>query len=216
MIWIDHREINSGVYEALKTYGCEVLIKSLPAGDYVVDNRVFIERKTTQDFIRSIIDGRLFGQAAKLKKFGDKQLFIIEGLDPGLSSGINKKAVDGAIISLAVSWQLPILYCECPRHTAFTIGLIHAQITKISGRSEVKTYWRKKSGNRELQKKKILESMPMIGPSLANELLSNFGSLENIFKASLDELQDVPGIGKKKAKKIKWMLKESSSDYNIN
>ena len=216
MIWVDHREINSGVIEALQTDGFDILLKTLPAGDYVVDNRVFIERKTTKDFIRSIIDGRLFGQAAKLKKFGDKQLFIIEGLNPGLSSGINQKAVEGAIISLAVSWQLPILYCDTPRHTAFIIGLIHAQITKKVGTSKGKTYWRKKSNNRELQKKRILESMPLIGPHLANELLSNFGSLDKIFEASLDELKDVPGIGRKKAEKIKWMLKEKRQVYNIN
>jgi len=216
MIWVDHREINSGVIEALKTDGLDILVKTLPVGDYVVDNRVFIERKTTKDFIRSIIDGRLFDQAAKLKKFGDKQLFIIEGLNPGLSSGISKKALEGAIISLAVSWQLPILYCDCPRHTAFIIGLIHAQITKQTGTAKEKTYWRKKSNNRELQKKNILESMPMIGPHLANELLNNFGSLNKIFDASVDELKDVPGIGKKKAEKIKWMLKENRPIYNIN
>jgi len=216
MIWVDHREINSGVVEALEADGFKILVKTLPAGDYVVDNRVFLERKTTKDFIRSIIDGRLFGQAAKLKKFGDNQLFIIEGLNPGLSAGINQRAVEGAIISLAVSWQLPILYCDCPRHTAFIIGLIHAQITKRAGTFKQKTYWRKKSNNRELQKKNILESMPMIGPHLANELLSNFGSLNKIFEASVDELKGVPGIGRKKAEKIKWMLKESRSIYNIN
>lgn len=216
MIWVDQREINSGVVAALKTDEVEFLIKSLPAGDYVVDNRVFIERKTTKDFIRSIIDGRLFNQAAKLKKFGDRQLFIIEGLNPVLTSGINRKAVTGAIISLAVSWQIPILYCDSPRHTAFIIGLIHAQLTKRAETIKHKTYWRKKSNNRELQKKNILESMPMIGPHLANELLNNFGSLNKIFKASEDELKDVPGIGEKKAKKIKWMLKENRTTYNIN
>jgi len=216
VIWVDQREINSGVVAALKTDEVEFLIKSLPAGDYVVDNRVFIERKTTKDFIRSIIDGRLFNQAAKLKKFGDRQLFIIEGLNPVLTSGINRKAVTGAIISLAVSWQIPILYCDSPRHTAFIIGLIHAQLTKRAETIKHKTYWRKKSNNRELQKKNILESMPMIGPHLANELLNNFGSLNKIFKASEDELKDVPGIGEKKAKKIKWMLKENRTTYNIN
>ena len=216
MIWVDHREINSGVVEALEADGLEILVKTLPVGDYVVDNRVFVERKTTKDFIRSIIDGRLFNQAAKLKKFGNNQLFIIEGLNPGLSAGINQRAVEGAIISLAVSWKLPILYCDCPRHTASIIGLIHAQITKRAETFKQKTYWKKKSDNRELQKKNILESMPMIGPHLANELLNNFGSLNKIFKASADELKNVPGIGKKKAEKIKWMLKENRSTYNIN
>jgi len=43
--------------------------------------------------------------------------------------------------------------------------------------------------------------MPMIGPHLANELLNNFGSLNKIFDASVDELKDVPGIGKRKPKR---------------
>ena len=216
MIWVDHREINSGVTEALKNNGLDILIKSLPAGDYAIDNRVFVERKTTKDFIRSICDGRLFTQVAKLKNFGEKQILIIEGLHPELSSGINRKTIEGAIVSLASSWQLPLLYCDCPRHTASVIGLIHTQITKSVRISKEKTYWRKKSGSRELQKKKVLESFPLIGKQLSGELLKKFGTLDRVFDASIDELQDVSGIGKKKAERIKWMLRERKQAYDIN
>ncbi len=169
-----------------------------------------------KDFIRTIIDGSLYCQVAKLKKLGVILVLIKEVIHPGLSSVINKKDVEGAIISLAVSWQLPILYCDCPRHTAFIIGLIHAQITKSDTMPEEKTYWRKKSDNRELQKKKVLESFPLIGKQLSGELMKRFGTLDKIFKASVEDLQDVHGIGKRKAEKIKWMLKENRQAYVID
>ncbi|MDR4509048.1 MAG: hypothetical protein MRJ65_12595 [Candidatus Brocadiaceae bacterium] len=53
--------------------------RRLSMGNYVVNKCIIAERKTTKDFVLSIIDGRLFTQASRLKKYAEIPLMIIEG-----------------------------------------------------------------------------------------------------------------------------------------
>jgi len=65
--------------------------------------------------------------------------------------------------------------------------------------------------NAELRLKKISESildeLPGIGGSRKAELLKRFGSVQQLRKASLEEIQQVPGFGKKSAKALKNFLR---------
>ena len=130
-----------------------------------------------------------------------------------LIGGASSRAITGALVAITVSWQLPILYSECPEETAEILLRIEKQIIKGKECLPRKSYWSKKSRRRPVQKKKILESMPMIGPSLASELLENFGTLEKVFTASEQDLTRVKGIGKRKAVKIRNILKEEKAQY---
>jgi ERCC4-type nuclease len=48
----------------------------------------------------------------------------------------------------------------------------------------------------------VLDSIPLIGNAQAKVLLEQFGTIEKIATASREELQRIPGIGKKKAEII--------------
>ncbi|MGC8850441.1 MAG: helicase-related protein, partial [Candidatus Bathyarchaeia archaeon] len=67
-VLVDHREANSRVVAELSRLGVDVELASLPHGDYILSERVAVERKTINDFASSIIDGRLFEQASTLKE----------------------------------------------------------------------------------------------------------------------------------------------------
>ena len=64
--------------------------------------------------------------------------------------------------------------------------------------------------NAELRLKKISESildeLPGIGASRKAALLKKFGSVQQLRKASLEEIQQVPGFGKKSAQALKAFL----------
>ncbi len=61
----DHRESASGVLDFLQALpGTIVEITTLSTGDYLVADQVLFERKTATDFAASLVDGRLFSQAA--------------------------------------------------------------------------------------------------------------------------------------------------------
>ena len=66
LITADDREPQS-VLDALKALpNVRVTISRLKLGDYQVDRRLLVERKTLRDFALSVLDGRLFSQAARL------------------------------------------------------------------------------------------------------------------------------------------------------
>ena len=60
----------------------------------------------------------------------------------------------------------------------------------------------------------IMESLPMVGPSMARALLKKFGSIEKIARASDEALQKVDKLGPKKAKAIKDVLTAEWPDEN--
>ena len=67
----------------LESKGLEITLKNLEVGDYVVSDRVAVERKTAQDFVASIIDPErnLFRQIADLSRSYERPVLILEGRD---------------------------------------------------------------------------------------------------------------------------------------
>ncbi len=216
MILVDYREQRSGVIDGLRRLGEEYNVVSLSVGDYVIDGEVYIERKSSADFVSSLTGGRLFKQLRCLAGCGRRRLLIIEGLNPALYPGASAPAIQGALVAVTVSWGIPVLFTENQDETAAILVRIRRQILKRSEEKVRKSYWGRKAEEYPLQKNKVLESMPMIGPRLAESLLRQFGSLEKIFTATGEELAGVRGIGKTRAAKIRDILKEEKAKYKIN
>jgi DNA excision repair protein ERCC-4 len=205
-IIVDYRERSSGIKEILESqYGFLVQYALLESGDYIIADNVAVERKTTVDFIQSLVSGRLFRQAAKLKRDYDFCFIIIEGeslYHSGFS--INPNAISGALVSLVAAWQIPVLFSANPQDTGLFLKLLSVQ--NIAYGKELhfrcgrrpKRLWRRQGY--------ILEGLPGIGPRLALRLLETFGTVENIMTADREELAVVTGLGPIKADKIRDTL----------
>ena len=92
----------------------DVQLDRLLVGDYSIDDRVIVERKTYADFATSLIDGRLFPQAAALARCPHRPVILLEGPTPPHLPNVHPHALKGAVISLAVMWRLPVLYARDP------------------------------------------------------------------------------------------------------
>lgn len=55
----DHREVPSGIVDELVRLGVEVEARQLKVGDFILSDRVGVERKSVGDFLQSIVDKRL-------------------------------------------------------------------------------------------------------------------------------------------------------------
>jgi Fanconi anemia group M protein len=103
-IHVDHREVQSGIPTALEELGAEVIIEALGIGDYHVSNDVIIERKTTTDFLHSILDdpGHLYGQLADMMREYKRSLLLIEGapMDLYTDRAIHPNAIDGMAMTM--------------------------------------------------------------------------------------------------------------------
>jgi DNA excision repair protein ERCC-4 len=212
----DDREPKNDVLKYLaERPDVSITIKRLPIGDYLVDNRLLFERKTIHDFAISIIDGRLFKQAARLAGTRHKGILIIEGTGNDLAqTGVRREALQGALITVSLIFGIPVLRSLSPHETADLMIFATRQIQSIAQGVSKRGGYRPKT--KHARQKFILQGLPGIGPERAKRLIERFASVERIMAASVEDLQTVNGIGKDTAEKIKWAVNESVSSYGIH
>lgn len=212
-IEVDYREKPSGILEILqKRNGVVVEEKRLAIGDYRINGNIVVERKTTKDFIISIIDGRLFSQASRLKKFTERPIVVIEGTDLYHTGyDMDPQAIKGAIASLSTVWYIPVILSKDVNGTADFLTMTGLQDLEYQlqydkrGAIPVGRQRRKPKRVKRL-KLHILQGLPNIGPKIANRMLERFGSIEKVISANQSELAVVEGIGKKKAAMIREIV----------
>ncbi len=206
IIEIDDRERSSGIKEVLCARE-DIIIEErrLLIGDYLINKHIAVERKTVKDFILSLIDGRLFSQASRLRRYAEIQFMIIEGTDLFHTSyNIDPQAIKGAIVSLSVSWQIPLIFSKSSKGTAEV--LIMAGDHDVRYRDDILKRVGKRPGRLQTRKLFFLQGLPNIGPKTAKKMLKHFGSIEKVIIASERELACVEGIGKRKAAMIRRIV----------
>jgi ERCC4-related helicase len=213
LIIADSREGNSKVLRELDKLNVEIEVKSLAIADYQVSNEVGIERKTTKDFITSIIDKRLYKQAKELVEHFKKPIIILEGGNL-YSSLIHPNAIRGALSSLAVDFGIPIIPTRSEEDTAAMLNRIAIR-EQLQERSDIQIRTEKKPLTLYEQQLYIIESLPNVGPVTAKKLLEEFSSVEGVINASEGELKKVEGIGNKIAQNIREVISSGFGQIKV-
>ena len=198
-VYCDDREEGTIAVERLKCLGAIVKSMRLPVGDFVLSDRVCVERKTAADFESSVIDGRLFLQAQELKENFASPIVAVVGLD---FERLHANAIQGALIALAVDFKIPVFFfSDEGKFGDFLFAL--GKREQLLAPREMKIQFSKKGLSLEQQQRLVVESLPTIGPKNALALLEHFKSIEKMVAATERDLQKVKGIGRKRAKQIK-------------
>jgi ERCC4-type nuclease len=211
---VDDRERASGtVLEALAVRGdATVEIARLRVGDYRVESRVVVERKTAADFAASLVDGRLFRQAAALVAAPERAVLILEGSDTDWQdTGVRHEAIQGALITIGVFFGVAVLRSNSSEETARLLVYLGRQARR-SAQGGLHRPGYRPTGKRARQIF-LLQGLPGVGPERAARLLERFGSVEAIMVASVEDLAAVDGIGEKTAAKMRWAVEESVMKY---
>jgi ERCC4-related helicase len=213
IVYVDNREKGNDIAKRLIDLGAEVKLKQLETADYIVSMRAGIEYKKVEDFINSLIDGRLLSQIKSLSENFERPLIIVEGEQSiyGVRN-IHPNAIRGLISSITIDFRIPILYTKDPADTAETIFSI-AKREQILKKNDNLLHFSKKALTKNQQKEYIISSFPNIGTNIAKELLNKFGSIKNIVNADITELQRIEKVGNIIAKKIKDI---SDEEYDKN
>ncbi|MFV1993843.1 MAG: ERCC4 domain-containing protein, partial [Verrucomicrobiales bacterium] len=194
---MDDRERASGIPALLSAMeGVKVCIDRLKTGDYLVADRVLVERKTLVDFAASIIDNRLFRQATRLAKSPHRPVFLIEGMSADMGEvKMSRESMQGGLIALSLVFDIPVLRSTDVRESARLIAYAALQLERVG-----KNPWNpggRKPKSAQGKKLRLLQSLPGIGRERAERLLAEFESVENCIRANATELCQVPGIGQK-------------------
>jgi len=205
----DRREARSGVIEELEALGAIVDCRTLPVADYVMSDRVAVERKTDRDFSASLTGRDLLSQIQELAMNYERPLIIVERPDLLTQTDVHPNAIRGMIAAITVDLGVPILSSHDAAETAVLLFAIakREQLEKkrtprVHGKKILKTF--------QEQQEYVIASIPSIGPATARALLEHFGSVETVFRAQTQELTKVRGVGKQTAQAIR---KLASAQY---
>ena len=206
---IDHREVRSKVARELEKIGVDIDVKTLEVGDYVVSERIAIERKSTEDLVNSLLNNTLFEQISNISRSYEKPVLLIEG--DGLFSArqISPKSIHGTLSSIGIDFGVSIFYTRDAEDSAMFIQTL-AKREQSDGQREIKLHGKKASQMLSEQQEYIVSAINEIGPKAAKSLLQHFGSVENVMKAEYEELRKVRNIGPKTAARIREVV---SAEY---
>jgi len=200
-IYVDYREKSSKMMRELDKLNCIVKVKNMGVGDYQITDDIIIERKTVEDFSKSITDKRLYQQAKELTTNCHKPLLIIEG-ENIYHTFLHPNAIRGAMASIAIDFKIPIIQTQNETDTAFMIKRIAIREQNKKNRKEVSIRTQTKPVTLPQQQLFITESLPGIGPVSAKNILRHFKTIKNLVNATKKELKEVEGIGEKTANGI--------------
>jgi DNA excision repair protein ERCC-4 len=206
-IVVDDRERGSEIVDRLKLYpDVETRVEHLFIGDFVVSEKILFERKRADDFAASLIDGRLFSQAARLVRQPLRSACILEGgRDDWARLGVRREALQGALISLSLLFGLPVFRSVGPDETARLLVYASRQFFRLQ-RAEPAYSHLVKAKRLKTRRMRLLQSLPGIGPDRARTLLEHFGDVRSCLLSSLDQLLEVPGIGQKTAEAMQEVI----------
>ena len=208
VVLVDYREERSVVVSQLKQMGLPIKIEKLDVGDYIIPSEqgtICIERKEVNDYVESLISGRLHTQLYQMSYNFPFSILIVEGsieevlmerkirrevYISSLAGSLYKRAPDGCqgVINVIM---LPNYF-----DTALFLKYLHEKAENYEPRlPKLKRY--KMSEDKFLIQ--ILSVFPNIGEKRAEKLVNRFGSLKNIINASKSELIKVlgPTIGER-------------------
>ena len=210
----------------LKLNGFNVEIKPLDICDYVVSDRVGVERKDASDFLGSMKDGRVFNQARDMAEIYEKPVIILEGsMKKALKRSYMKpSSVYGALSSLALEYGVNIIPTDDQESTSV---LLHRLAYREQAKEDRVIQLRSINRSLPLNQQQIflLSGLPQIGTTLAEDLLNTFETPYKVLvefaeaeihtspsgktKRLTGPLTDIKGVGPKIVESAQQLLHES-------
>lgn len=224
-IVIDERERSSKIPNLLRQMGITIDFASLAVGDYIVSPETAIERKTINDLLASIYDGRLYVQCSDLIQHYSRPVVVIEGNIRDLEDLRNIRDDDqfrivldriqisyDALAKIALDFRIPIIHSPSAEYSSRLL-LTMARRSMEEGHS-IGPFLKKIKKNNPLylQQLFVLSSLPSIGNKLAARMLKKFNTPQRALNASIAELASIPGFGTARAVRVRKILDCSEND----
>jgi Fanconi anemia group M protein len=201
----DQRELDATIARDLSTRkNVDVRLETLAVGDYVLSDRAVVERKSTADFVDSLLnegDRSVFEQIGDAARHYARPIVILEGDGLYEQRNVHPNAIRGALASLAIDFGASVLRTTDGDDTADLLEVIARREQETEDR-EVSVHGEKGAKTLTEQQEYVVASIAEIGPVTARTLLADFGSVEAVMTASEGDLTDVEGIGPVTAERI--------------
>ncbi len=184
-IILDERE-RGLIRESFSKFNCHISVRTLDYGDYMISDRIIIERKRGDDFVSSIFDNRLFIQLSKLKELFEIPILILENPKKMFERKfININSIYGALNYMCSKMHIPIYPTKNEFQTATVIYKI--ALREQSARNvDISNYIFKKSNDKLISQDdqiNFLQGLIDVGYTKAEKYLRIFGNPYFILKS---------------------------------
>lgn len=200
-IVVDANESRCGLADLPAKNWAFVEVRRLDAGDVAVGERVLVERKTIDDYIASLDDGRLLRQAAKLAAAVPRPLFILEGDASALAARIDAGSLRGTQLAIAVGFRIPVLTTQDLVDTASCIRHMAAQEARRQTRRRHTAAPPMAGAGQGPRRRPIcpetldlILEIPNVGRERALAIAQRVGSVRELCQLGIRDLLSVPGI----------------------
>lgn len=204
--------VNRSICRELEKVGFLAVKENHPVGDYMLygeKKNLIIERKSADDFIKSIADRRLIDQCLGLVNVENAEPRIL--LEGSLGEVLSKKnprgrryrrrwkpqSIYGMIISVVESWGIPIHIVNHRRDVPMYLWMLQQNISRQKKPQMYPLRMGKAPRSLDARARRIVEGFPKVGPVLADGLLKEFGSLKGVI-LNADDATKVRLLGPKK------------------
>ncbi|MHC1610166.1 MAG: DEAD/DEAH box helicase [Candidatus Methanospirareceae archaeon] len=207
-IFVDPRETKSGVTRFLEKAGVDLKLRNLGTGDYIVSDRVCIERKSAMDFMDSLINKQrnLLEQVLRMKREYEKPVLLIEGDSLYGQRNVHPNVVRAVMATIAVDFSVPIIQTRDEADTASLIYVIARREQMPKNRIEINPHGKKPSASLREEQEYLVSALSNVGIVTARNLLRRFKTIERILTARKEELMEVEHVGEKTAEHIRAVL----------
>jgi Fanconi anemia group M protein len=161
------------------------------------------------DFLSSLLEGKLFVQMKNLRATYSRPLLLIEGEGLLTKRNISHNAIFGSFAAIIVDFGIPIITTQSSQETADFLAIM-AQREQKEGDRAVAIRGEKTARTISEQQQFLIEGLPNVSAVLAQRLLQHFGSVRAVANATEEELCKITGIGKNIAADI---LKILNAEY---
>jgi Fanconi anemia group M protein len=205
---IDQRELDTTIARDLSTEDeITTRLETLEVGDYVLSDRVAVERKSVADFLDTLVGGdrSLFDQIGDLSRAYARPVVIVEGDDLYGERNVHPDAIRGALSSLAIDFDASVLRTEDTDGTRDLLSVIARREQETNDR-EVSVHGEKADKTLPEQQEYVVSAVADIGPVTARSLLDHFGTVEGVMTAREEDLLEVDGVGQVTAERLREVI----------
>ena len=209
---IDQRELDSTIARDLSIReGIQTRLETLAVGDYILSDRVAVERKSVADFLDTLTGGdrSMFEQVGDMARHYSRPVVILEGGNLYEERNVHPNAIRGALSSLAIDFDASVLHTTDEGDTTDMLEVIATREQETADRA-VSVHGEKSAKTLPEQQEYVVSAIADIGPVTARALLESFGTVEAVMTAREDDLLEVDGVGQVTAERIREVV---GSDY---
>ncbi|MFB6087531.1 MAG: DEAD/DEAH box helicase, partial [Haloarculaceae archaeon] len=211
-IVVDQRELDSPIAKDLsRRDGVRTRLETLAVGDYVLSDRVAVERKSVADFLDTLTGGdrSMFEQVGDLARNYARPVVVLEGENLYGERNVHPNAIRGALSSLAIDFDASVLRTEDEADTADLLEVIAGREQETAERA-VSVHGEKSGRTLDEQQEYVVSSIADVGPVTARALLEHFGTVEAVMTAREEDLMAVSGVGEVTAERMREVI---GTDY---